>query len=332
MKPFDSILQVPYHFLIDYFLKSSDQKMHIHPGLGDGSVQVFKLEGGLQARIWECSFSKGLKLFSYSDLVTPPDYYTLAYFPAVKGIQLIDAASGLPYEPSWDRLFLSAASDYQLHILPNTKFSCLSISFSKKWLTKVVGGNPCLEYVHNLLRSDRMTFAETVSAAEKLWLAETIKASAHTVCKTFFIKSAALKVITSVFEKFSRNPDFLTSTQSCQTQMNQVEQLLISKVQDPLPNLKELAQQFFMSESTLKRKFKQRFGLSMSVYFLQKKMEYAHQLISVGGKSICEAAKTLGYKSVTNFKIMFNKYDRYNKQNASDLKVANHSGASTYKV
>jgi two-component system response regulator YesN len=96
-------------------------------------------------------------------------------------------------------------------------------------------------------------------------------------------------------------------------------QCLCKRITGPLPDTKELAQQFFMSESTLKRKFKKRFGLSMSTYFIIKKMAYAQQLMTVAGATLKDTASMVGYKNITNFAAMFKKYLDVHAQNTPDL-------------
>jgi AraC-like DNA-binding protein len=61
--------------------------------------------------------------------------------------------------------------------------------------------------------------------------------------------------------------------------INLAEEHLISNLTGPLPNLKELATRLSISESTLKRHFKNKFGVNMSSYFNLRKLEFARQLM-----------------------------------------------------
>src|SRR5688572_2342590 len=138
MKYSSAILRVPYHLPIDFFTKSTDQTLRVNPWLGEGDVQLFNLEGGLQARIWNCCFFKTVELLTQQVATDGHPHYTLFYFMDTEGMQLINSVDNTPCGKPWDQLFLSAVSDYQLHIRAKINFRCLSISFSKNWLLKTI--------------------------------------------------------------------------------------------------------------------------------------------------------------------------------------------------
>jgi two-component system response regulator YesN len=88
----------------------------------------------------------------------------------------------------------------------------------------------------------------------------------------------------------------------------EVEQYLNSHIKGKLPVLKALAQKFSISESTLKRQFKKRLGVNISNYFINKKMEYAKQIMRENSIGVTDAAHIVGYTSVHNFITMFKKH------------------------
>jgi AraC-like DNA-binding protein len=89
--------------------------------------------------------------------------------------------------------------------------------------------------------------------------------------------------------------------------IHQVEERLLQSLEDTLPSQKQLAREFALSESTLKRHFKAVYGRTMYDYYLQKKMELAKRLIQEKKITVTETAYRLGYEKVSAFISMFKK-------------------------
>ncbi|HZI54330.1 MAG TPA: AraC family transcriptional regulator, partial [Chitinophagaceae bacterium] len=168
--------------------------------------------------------------------------------------------------------------------------------------------NPRLNVAGESLQTDRITIKEMMSGDEKKWLGKLIGAVQNMPYKTFYIKSGALKAVSDLFQSIIVRPDLFITNGHPRDRITEIEQYLCNNITAPLPDLKVLAQQFCMSESTLKRKFKERYGLNMSAYFHNKKMAYAQKLMIEAGTSLKDTATMLGYKKVTNFSMMFKKY------------------------
>lgn len=69
----------------------------------------------------------------------------------------------------------------------------------------------------------------------------------------------------------------------------------------------ELAHYSKMSESSLRRKFKEAFGVSLQGYIRRRKLEIAHQHLERGVASISEVAYNAGYRYPSNFTNAFKK-------------------------
>ena len=89
--------------------------------------------------------------------------------------------------------------------------------------------------------------------------------------------------------------------------IRQVEERLLQSLEDMPPSQKQLAREFALSESTLKRHFKAVYGRTMYDYYLQKKMELAKRLIQEKKITVTETAYRLGYEKVSAFISMFKK-------------------------
>ena len=96
-----------------------------------------------------------------------------------------------------------------------------------------------------------------------------------------------------------------------QTQtIQQVEQRLVQSLEDMLPSQKQLAKEFALSESTLKRHFKAIYGTTIYDYYLEKKMALARWLLQERKISVSETAYRLGYEKVSAFINTFKKYQK----------------------
>jgi len=90
--------------------------------------------------------------------------------------------------------------------------------------------------------------------------------------------------------------------------MHRFREKLLANLKTPLPGMEELAKEFHTSVSSLKRHFKATFGQNIYDYYLSRKMELAHKLITDQGLNVSQAAFELGYESVSHFSATFTKH------------------------
>ena len=93
--------------------------------------------------------------------------------------------------------------------------------------------------------------------------------------------------------------------------MLMVERLLEDHFEKTLPSIESIARQASLSESTLKRHFKQMFGKSIYEYYLEKKMAYAKRLLLENHFTVKDVAYRLGYEKPSNFIHIFKKFHHY---------------------
>jgi AraC-like DNA-binding protein len=73
----------------------------------------------------------------------------------------------------------------------------------------------------------------------------------------------------------------------------------------PIPRICELARRVGMSESKLKRAFKEHFGNTVFEFGLECRMRHALELLRAGSVSICQVAECVGYRHQTSFTAAF---------------------------
>ncbi len=312
MKTSTSVIKLPFDKLINLFTKKSAHTFVLDPIIGKGFVQILGLEKGLQARFWQCCFNEGIEMYSDAGSEYENSYFTLAFFLNIQGLQFANRGTFLHENIIWDTIFISAVSDYKIHIAFKARVHCVSISFSKKWLNNnVLKDNEVFKNLKEKIDTTELfSLLESMSSSEKKTIQELLDSSWEKSLGSFYIKSAVLKIICDFFYKLKEKQTFIMNDISPYTSITQVGKYLCDHLLCPLPNLKHLADKFSKSESTLKRHFKKRYGVNMSTYFIKKKMEYAQQLIHEKNTSVSEIAFMLGYRNVNNFITMFRKHTK----------------------
>jgi AraC-like DNA-binding protein len=149
-----------------------------------------------------------------------------------------------------------------------------------------------------------------MNTSEKELISEMLNFSSERLLGNFSIKSVVFKIVADYLNRLNGQDGFDFNRLRAQDFLTEVEQYLLQHVGEALPDLKSLASQFGMSESTFRRQFKKRYGVTMSAFFISSKMEYARQLLDQN-HSVSNVAKLVGYQSVEKFSKM---YKRHYKQ------------------
>lgn len=310
MEKENPVNRVPFYRLINLFKKRSVNRFVLVPPMGEGYVQIFELEKGLQARFWDCRFNEEIEMYSDVSAQIESAYFTLAFFLNTEGLQFGRKGTFLQENVIWDTVFISAASNYTILIAPKARGHCLSISFSKRWLTdNLLKDNEAFKNLReNIEKTKSFSLLQSMTSSEKKFIHDLLEASWEKTLGSFYIKSAVLKIISDFFYTIKQRETLNTNNISMDISMVEVERYLRHHLTRPLPNLKDLARKFSVSESTLKRRFKKKYGVNMSTYFIKKKMEYAQRLINEKNRNVRDTALILGYKNTNNFISQFRKH------------------------
>ncbi len=309
MKINQPIYKLSFEELKQLFKRKSGEDLVLEPYVGKGVLQVFDLERGLQARVWDCYFNKEIDLVNNAETETGAAYFTLAFFPCTQGLCFSGGDTFLPENQVWDTLFTTSTCHYKIHLNSQSRGHCLSISFSRKWLDKnILENNEAFRSLKEKIdTTEPFLLPECMTLSEKKLIQELLEHSWEKSLGSFYIKSAVLKIISDFFYKIKDRETFNISNH-LNSSISEVEKYLVQNVTGALPNLKELAGKFCISESTLKRHFKKNYGVNISTYFIYKKMEYARQLMQEQKKSLAEAAGLLGYRNINHFATTFKRY------------------------
>jgi AraC-like DNA-binding protein len=305
--------RLSFEELSNYFQKTHGEDLSLAPSLGSGYVRVYKIEEGLQARIWDCYFNKPIEVYRPS--LTGNPYFTLAFFTDLQALsqRQTNGGNSIIDEKDWDTLFVSSKSTFQLKLPENLRCFCLSVDFSKIWLERNVISENDLQTICSCINEENQILVyESMSFCQKKNLLDVLSLSWKKALGTFYIKSAVLDMVSKFFivlkEKQSPARDKpMPYDLNCE-----IEKLIDSNLTGDMPTLKQLANKYSLSESTIKRAFKKKHGTTISVFFLKKKMEYAAQLMKTNNLDVFDVAHAVGYQRKTSFLAHYNKYGRKN--------------------
>jgi AraC-like DNA-binding protein len=124
------------------------------------------------------------------------------------------------------------------------------------------------------------------------------------------LKTASFILVNDFLNKIvQRNRQDILSDQTLHYYtMIKVEERIMQSINQKLPNLDQLAIEFNLSLSTLKRHFRIVYGKNIYQYYQEKRMEWGKTQLEKGNTTIGEIATQLGFYKINNFSIAFKKY------------------------
>ena len=117
-------------------------------------------------------------------------------------------------------------------------------------------------------------------------------------------EAKALELLCQVLAPNGIDGDRSVVTTTVVRQIDAVRRILGTQYA-PIPHTCELARRVGMSESKLKRAFKEHFGTTIFEYGLECRMRHALELLRADSMSICQVAESVGYQHQTSFTAAF---------------------------
>jgi AraC-like DNA-binding protein len=117
-------------------------------------------------------------------------------------------------------------------------------------------------------------------------------------------EAKALEILCQVLSPAPGESEHATATTALPRQIDTVRRILSTQYA-PIPHICELARRVGMSESKLKRAFKEHFGMTVFEYGLKSRMHHALELLQADTMSICLVAESVGYQHQTSFTAAF---------------------------
>lgn len=316
MVPRSSIKQDP---LLDYYNRFSNEerpaditeKNFLPPSEGSGFVTCCRLESGFCAGYYNLMF--------YEDS-------TFSYTPAVtnSGISLFrmnfslmeQGASENFYAPHFltnNRVNFNAINFGRLGFLPKNKnYKSIEFIFSSEWLIRnyQVSSNQLFTFIRFLSAKKDPSILLDLLDHRTVEQANIIATDLDRVnIALLHLKAKIFSFIDAFFQKaLERAEGNLQKGKGLQYAIiKDVEKYLGNYYGDELPSIAELANQFNISTSTLKRQFKLIYHKNIYSYYLEQKMTLGLSMLEDNKASVSEIAYSLGYQKVNSFSKIFKK-------------------------
>jgi len=286
----------------------------------NGKVSRIDIEEGLNLKAWQLlhereglDFDKepfidnrGEKVFSLIFLLTPNLILLKNSFSkkeiGIKGLKNIPLISNNTY--------------YTIQAAPHQPVKTVEIGMTATWLKKILSetSESVTEFIDNITSSNEPTlYLGTCSSDCRSTLQSLHQYSLEGKKSILYFHSNLLRIISDFFdssvEAGHQNPDDLGKPQK--EQIVFAERLLNDYLDKNLPSLSSIAKEVSMSESTLRRHFKQVYGKNIYEYYLEKKMDYANRMLLNFQYNVNEIATKLGYEKVSSFINAFKKIYGY---------------------
>ncbi|CAN5582728.1 AraC family transcriptional regulator [soil metagenome] len=278
------------------------------PGLGKGISKGFSLENGFSACVNNYSLNIDHSFTRY-----PTDHFGLIiyiyHFHSEEvinyslGEQVMDFDHGFNYALR----ITNAQTTHKIKFSKNATVRGISIFLEKEWLD-----NNTSEKTQDLLNYLKQVnyFEQLLNAKKKKLLDEIVNMPENHPYPAIFVKSRIYRLLDKLLENFVlkemtekveniSNDDFQT--------LQRIETILTLSFDEGFPGVEKLSRISLMSESKLKKLFKQYFGMGLYEYFQKNRMHRAKEYILSGHYTISEVGTKLGYQNLSNFSSAFRK-------------------------
>lgn len=294
----------------------SGNTIHIPQQRGTGIIKSILLEEGLILRYSRLRYYEDIEVIRLAKQPDSEIIFALCFLLTPTSLKL-----GKPFhQPSTfagypNNVFLTSNTSRLSTRIPEGILShTIELLFSREWLyTHLTGIEDKIAFVMNTPVDESLPMIAEITLPGDDYLLHEIESELNTSPSNLLtIRSRALMLLSNMTNRIpgSGTPPFPVRETHYAHTIRQVEQRLVHSLEDMLPPQKELAKEFALSESTLKRHFKAIYGKTMYEYYLEKKMDLAKWLLQEKKISVSETAYMLGYEKVSAFIIIFKKYHK----------------------
>ncbi len=267
------------------------------------------IEPGLSYRIVDYTLNEDVEYQSYAS-----KHFTLSiYFYELTFNELAYCKIGNTIIESNDTFYSAAIMtnsfiEQNLKLKKGTHIKGVSVQIDEEWLKKNIS-NFTPDYFERFKHKDCVV--DFITAKHRKILYDILNcAGSGTSLPELFVKSRVLRLTAQFLDTFCNRglnhlPDFI-NPKDFQSLMK-VEHLLLKNYASNFPSIEALAKAVFMSESKLKKLFKQAYGMAIYQYYQKNRMHKAKELLAAGKHSISETGAMLGYQNMSNFSTAFKK-------------------------
>ncbi len=196
-----------------------------------------------------------------------------------------------------------------LKLKKGTAANGLSIQITEAWLKNNIT-NLTEEKLAAIKQKECLI--DFISAKQRKILSDIFNSASN--LPELFVKSRVLRLAEHFLNNIckrglSEMPEF-TSKKDFNA-LIKVEHQLLQSCSAEFPSIEALAKAAYMSESKLKKLFKQAYGMAIYQYYQKNRMHKAKELLVSKKYSITQVGTMLGYQNMSNFSVAFKKEFNY---------------------
>lgn len=328
----DGFFEFPFlantpELMIEATIKTPGSKHHVKEQLVvrnnpfiKGTFRYRKIDEGCWLTITTMEFKQNALIKTVYDTHIPSEHYTLTFTMYESKVKLQNKfIDDVPFQNKfWG--FKKPGTDVGAHFYKKSKCQFYIFHFHPDWIKKNIPLDKLDKDLpfKKFLDSEKgfITYQDIVPNAEEL---------SHEIEKTFInfnddffndtlLKSQTLSLVSTFFKNaFAdlRKEDYQAKDSADYKKMSQCERLISRDLAVPFLGIEAISKKLNMSPSKLKIDFKLVYGTSILQYNIDRKMQFAMQLLLTTNMQIKYIALEIGYDSHSKFSATFKK--KFNK-------------------
>ena len=292
-----------------------DNQVILPEALGEGFIKFKHISEGLYVTIMNIKFRQDLEITKLT--VCDMDFFPIIFTYSDRGVrQEVNGKSTLIGKDTPNSITIpSAGIQSKVYVPADLQVVTLAVLLNKNWINDYLQQGVCennekISFLRELFFSQRNYLIYEALTPQ---MAEVLRAIFHHNyphgLSRLFIQGKLLELLALFFDKLLQR-EFNNTYENINTEdietLFLVKQMIMDQIYDP-PTIATIARQIGMSESKLKKIFKQVFGYSIYQYILLNKMQRAKSLLDTKKYNVSEVGFELGYSNLAHFAKAFKK-------------------------
>ncbi len=290
----------------------SDDFLEIPKRMGEGYVRKVTFGNDFRLLI-HCYTLKEDLIIKRDPAVEKSDLLSIFFYNNEQAIELTyNKDNSIPFSRNTDSAIQLTTSDLSstIRFLANThiQYMVVGITATKlKSLLSIDKSNATIKTITT--ENASFLFFESMDAETKLLLKNIAYTNMNDTLSHFYVQIKVEELLYLLFSKLSirEHTSYKNINSADAEKLLLIRNEILSDLGTP-PVLSELARIAAMSESKLKRLFKQTFGDTIYNYFQSARMEEAAFLLRQAKRSVSETGYELGFSNLSHFSRLFQRH------------------------
>ncbi len=294
--------------------KVVNNQINIPEHLGHGSIQMYCFSAELNLSVQQIYLDKPLRI---SRKAAPrKDILPIVFHYSKAGVDHIHLAAEEKktlgrFSPQ-GIMIPAHEQDSIVEFPSNEEIITIAVVVSRQWIIEYMQNIPGKE-AENLVSlfacQKQFCIYETLNQAMEKAIEEIIQCDYAEPVTGLFLQAKTIELLALFFDKLAQRETtdgFYNLNQTDVASLFAVKKILMDNLENP-PTILWLSREVGMSESKLKKTFKQVFGHSIYQYALYNRMEKAKELLESRQYNVSEVGGLVGYSNLAHFARAFKK-------------------------